>query len=560
MYGTTAFETIMRISRKKIIFIGLIALIGIIILLSAIYHRIALWEPEQSFIALLPESPICYLTLKELEGLIQTFTRSELGKQSVQMPILAEIKEQHWWEQLVYQKLLWEYEMGGKLDMKAVKGHFGEEAILALYLRDKELSFLLISAVGGKEKLGIEAITATDVINPQYKRIQTEYNGLTINTIVGYPRDFSYTFIGKVAVLSLSHTLLRETLDIYAGKKQGFLASHPSRKDIQDNYGHDKSTGYVDVPRLAAILTLLGNARTRALVAQIYPLFDGAKFWSFGNRYEDGVIISRHRFGKKYELGIDETPFSLIFSQHLPTLLPARTAFVTVNPHHDWGTFWQWLQMNVAIDTEPDRIELARWLAPEMTVALIAPGADDVSVIPSLILHTPIQAQDAFAEDLETLKDTKISVAGKPLEFLEPQDYNGITVQPVRLRLNFLLALTGGYAVVDNRFFFSTTLTGLKATLDTIAGDAPALTDIAFSANANGGQTFIQPNLLVPELKRFLPIATVLASLSGQKLDATLIRHLTENLFPLASLGAVSVEVHLGEHGVDAELRIVLEK
>lgn len=555
MYWTTAFETIMRISKKKFIFIGLIVLIGIIILLSAIYHRTALWEPEQSFITLLPESPICYLTLKELEGLIQTFTRSELGKQSLQMPILAGIKEQLWWKQLVYQKLLWEYEMGGKLDMKGVKGHFGEEAILALYLRDQELSFLLISAVGGKEKLGIEAITATDVINPQYKRIQTEYNGLTINTITGYPRDFSYTFIGKVGVLSLSHALLRETLDIYAGKQQGFLAQHPNRKDIQDSYRHNKSTGYVDVQRLAAVLTLLGDARARALVEQIYPLFGGAKFWSFGNRYEDGVIISRHRFGKRQK----SFP-SKVETQHSLTFFPERTAFVTVNPHHDWETFWKWLQSNLAIDTGHGRIALSRWMAPEMTVALVAPGTEEVSVIPSLILHAPIQVQDAFAADLETLKDTKISVAGKPLEFLEPQDYDGITVQPVRLRLNFLLALTGGYAVVDNRFFFCTTLAGLKSTLDTVAGGAPALTDIALSENANGVQTFIQPNLLVPELKRFLPMATVLASLSGQKLDATLTRHLTENLFPLESLGPVSVEVYLGEHGVKAEVRIVLEK
>ena len=555
MYWTTAFETIMRISRKKFIFIGLIVLIGIIVLLSAIYHRTALWEPEQSFITLLPESPICYLTLKELEGLIQTFTHSELGKQSLDMPILADIKAQLWWKQLVYQKLLWEYEMGGKLDMKAVKGHFGEEAILALYLRDKELSFLLISAVGGKEKLGIEAITATDVINPQYKRIQTEYNGLTINTIIGYPRDFSYTFIGKVGVLSLSHALLRETLDIYAGKQQGFLARHPNRMDIQDNYRHNRSTGYVDVPRLAAVLTLLGNTSTRALVEQIYPLFGGAKFWSFGNRYEDGMIISRHRFGKRQKSFPSKAE-----TRHPLTFFPERTAFVAVNPHHDWETFWKWLQLNLAIDIEPDEIELSRWMDPEIMVALVALGTGEVSVIPSLILHAPIQARDAFAADLETLRNTKISVGGKPLEFLEPQEYDGITVQPVRLRLNFLLALTGGYAVVDNRFFFSTTLAGLKSTLNTIAGNASALTDRAFSANANGVQAFIQPNLLGPELKRFLPMATVLASLSGQKLDATLTRHLTENLFPLEFLGPISVEVHLGEHGVEAEVRIVLEK
>ena len=151
--------------RKKILVISLIVLIGVIILLSIIYHQSSLWQPEQQLITLLPKSPICYLTLKELKGVVETFNRSELGKQTAKMPILAEIQKQRWWKQLVYQKQLWEYEMGGELDLKTVTGYFGEEAILAFYRREGEISFLLISAVGAQEKLSIEAITATDAIN-----------------------------------------------------------------------------------------------------------------------------------------------------------------------------------------------------------------------------------------------------------------------------------------------------------------------------------------------------------------------------------------------------------
>ena len=174
---------------KKIIFISLIVLIGVIILLSIIYHQRALWEPEQHLITLLPKSPICYLTLKELKGLVETFNRSEFGKQTAKMPILAEIKKERWWKELVYQKQLWEYEMGAELDLKTITGYFGEETILAIYQREGEFSFLLISAMGGKEKLSIEAITATDAINPKYERIQTDYGDFTINTIIGYPRE-----------------------------------------------------------------------------------------------------------------------------------------------------------------------------------------------------------------------------------------------------------------------------------------------------------------------------------------------------------------------------------
>jgi hypothetical protein len=158
------------------------------------------------------------------------------------------------------------------------------------------------------------------------------------------------------------------------------------------------------------------------------------------------------------------------------------------------------------------------------------------------------------------VKQGKISIAGKPLEFLKPQDYRDIPIQPIQLRLNFLMAVTGGYAIVNDYFVLSTTLAGLKSVIDTATGNAPTLTDIPFSADASNVQAFIQPDLFVPELKRFLPVATALLSLSGQKLDATLNRRITENLFPLESLGPISAEMDFTENGIDTEIRIVLEK
>jgi hypothetical protein len=544
----------MRISRKKLIFIILIVLIGIIVLSTVIYQQTALWKPEQSLITLLPESPICYLTLKELDGLVKTFNRSELGKQAAQMPILSHIKRQFWWRQLVYQKLVWEYEIGGKLDMRAVNGHFGKEAILAIYQREGELSFLLITEVGGPEKLAIEAITATDAINPNYKRIQTEYNGLTINTITGYPLDFSYTFIGKIGVLCLNPLLLAEVIDIYAGKKDGFLARHPIKENIQKSYDSNTNTGYLDVPHFSAVLKGLA-ANSSPLVEQIPALSGKSEFWTFGNRYADGVIISQYRFGNP------EQPISSqLGTQRKLSFLPEQTALVIFNPNHNWTKTWKMLEDSLAIEVDSATLNLSQHLDPEITVALVTHNEEkeEVSKFPSLILHAPIQDQAAFSTDIERLKNTKISVSGKPIEFLETQEYKGITVQPVQLRLNFLLAFIGEYAIVDNHFFFSSTLTGLKSVLDANSSDEPTLNDVTFSDN--GIQTFIQPNLLVPEIKRLIPIATLLASLSGQKLDAVLMQHIKNNLFPLESLGPITADFNFGEDGMDAEVRIVLEK
>ena len=539
--------------RKKIVIMSLILLVGVIILLSVIYHQTALWEPEQHLITLLPKSPLCYLTLKELKGVVETFNRSEFGKQTAKMPLLAEIQEQRWWKELVYQKLVWEYEMGAKLDLKTVTGYFGEEAILAFYQREGELTFLLITAVGAQEKLSIEAITATDAINPKYKRIQNDYGEFTINTITGYPRNFSYTFIGKIGILTLDPTLLIEVLDIYnaglpgaktTSKKRNFLAEHPITTKIQENYRQDKSTGYVDVQQ---IMPVLDNVSPNARIKQIFGMFGETEFWTFSNRYEAGVIVSQHHFRKRIDAnqsalpaGDDAKPF-LAF--------PERTAFVT--------TF---SVSNQQMQELFGNIDLSQVLGTDLTIMLIAPEPDEVTVVPSLVLIAHAKAPEALKGVLDIVKQGKISVAGKPLKFLESQDYNGITVQPVQLRPNFLLAIAGGYAIVDDYFVFSTTTAGLKAVIDTTIGKTPTLGDITFSTDTNGAQVFIQPELFVSELKRFLPLATVLASLTGLELDATLTRHITENLSPLESLGPITAEVGFGEQHVDAEIRIVLEK
>ncbi|MDE0010012.1 MAG: hypothetical protein OXU36_02635 [Candidatus Poribacteria bacterium] len=537
--------------RKKIILISLIIFIGVIILLSIIYHQTALWEPEQHLITLLPKSPICYLTLKELKGLVETFNRSEFGKQTAKMPLLAEIKEQRWWKQFVYQKQLWEYEMGGRLDLKTVTGYFGEEAILAFYQREGEITFLLITAVGAQEKLSIEALTATDAINPNYERIQTEYRDLTINTIVGYPRDFSYTFIGKIGILSLDPLLLAETIDLYANASDakasqnggGFIAEHPMSDEIQQDYRQGSSTLYVDMPQLVPALDKVG---THALVKQFFDLFGDAKYWAFSNQYEDGVIISRHRLLKSTEARQQVFPSADDAKPFLA--FPERTAFAALLPVSN--------QMSEIFGD----IDFSQVLDENLTLLLVAPEPDEVSVMPSLVLIAHAKAPDPLKTVLEVIKQGKISFGGKPLEFLKPQNYKNVTVQPVQFRLNFLLAVTGGYAIVNDYFVFSTTLAGLKPVIDTTTGNAPVLADVPFSADTSGLQTFMQPHLFVPELKRILPIANVPLSLSGQQLDATLTQRITENLFPLESLGPISAEMDFSGDGVNTEIRIVLEE
>lgn len=276
-------------------------------------------------------------------------------------------------------------------------------------------------------------------------------------------------------------------------------------------------------------------------------MFGETRFWTFNNRYEAGAIVSKHRLRKR--AGTRRPDLSAEDDAQPFLAFPERTAFVTTFP-----------VPNQQIQELFGNIDLSQVLGTDLTLMLIAPEPDEVTVVPSLVLIAHTQAPEALKGVLDIVKQGKISVAGKPLKFLEPQDYSGVTIQPVQLRLNFLLAVAGGYAIVDDYFVLGTTTAGLKAVIDATIGKTPTLPDVTFSTDANGAQVFIQPELLVPELKRFLPLVSVLASLTGQELDATLTQRITENLSPLESLGPITAEVDFGEQHVDAEVRIVLEK
>ena len=98
-------------------------------------------------------------------------------------------------------------------------------------------------------------------------------------------------------------------------------------KEIQQDYFQDKNTGYVAVPQLAAALD---TVRSDARVRQIYGLFGDTEFWTFNNRYEDGVVISQHHFRKSTETR--QSIFPSTDNTKPFRAFPERTAFVTSLP------------------------------------------------------------------------------------------------------------------------------------------------------------------------------------------------------------------------------------
>ena len=316
---------------KKWLLLSLIgALLVLLVVLALFYRSVSLREPDRSLLTLLPDEPICYLSIKDLGAFVETFGRSEFGRQAAKMPILADIQRETWWRQIVYQKQHWEYEMGGKLNLKTLKGYFGEEAILSLYHRGHEISFLLISLVGAKEKLEIAALTATDLVNPKYKRFKENYRKIDINTITGYPRDFSYAFIGKIGLLGLDKSLIKETIDIHVDGKKNFINRNRAGDYIHQQYDSDSSTIYVDFSRFSQVLAF--NNVLKSILAPV-------DMWNVGNRYENGVIHSRHRFvGNTGRQPMEQAaPKNLPpINQSLLSILPATTTLLVASQDGDF--------------------------------------------------------------------------------------------------------------------------------------------------------------------------------------------------------------------------------
>lgn len=535
-----------RPSKTQLIIFGAIVLLLFLIVL--IYRQTSLWEPDQSLHALLPDAPICYISVKDLGSFIETFQRTEFGTRATQMPILAETRRELWWRRLMYQKQRWELEMGGKLDLKRIQGYLGEEAIVGVYERGGKISFLLISALGAQQKLEIATLTATAPINPKYKRLKESYRKLDINTITGYPQDFSYTFIGKIGLLATDKSLIQDTVDIYAEQKQGFAALAATGDYLGKQYDIAHNTVYINPAKLTEVVKFDQPLKS---------LLQGIEVWTFSNRYEDGVVYSQHRMIRSANSQARQIPRPA--DEKLFSMLPATTAFLSASNNANLAGLWHQMKANLSLKYPRNGIDLSHHLEDRIALVLLPPPTGVPALVPSILLICPIQDKPSLETALTKLKRTKIAVNGKRLRFPSPIKYQGLELQPIQLRVGLIFALKGGYALINNYWVIGTTLGGVESAINAFTGQESALITTTMPDLLNRpshNHIRIQPSLLIPELKRLLPIAGLIFS---QNIDAKLIRRLTDNISPLEALGLITVSINFNDSSVDAEVQITLE-
>ena len=530
-------------------------MIGALVALATfflIYRQTSLRKPVESLFTLLPEDPICFVGAKNLTGAVETFRHSQFGQRTAQMPIFTEIQNQRWWRQIVYQKQLWEHEMGGTFDFNKLKGYFGKEAILALYRREGVISFLLISVVGAKEKLEIAAVTAADPLNPNFRRLQDDYGGFTINTITGYPRDFSYAFIGAIGLLALDQSLIEETIDIYAKKRKGFSDLHPMRDSLQRRYISDSSTVFVDFPRLLDAFEPMGER---------IPVTEGIATWTFSNGYRNGVLRSLHRIQRTsgHEHYARE-PAAV--NPKLLSSLPGKSAVTYVDRTLNPSRIWEFFSANLRIQRQQSEMDLARHLGEEITVALIDAAPVSAIRVPSIIAVIPITNRSGLEADLTRMQAQRIIINGKLLQFSEVQTYRGVTFQPVQVPLGFFFSIKGAYALINDFWIICTTVPGLTFVIDSSTEQSTTLAQNEFPEPINqprDSHLLVQPDLLISELRGLMPVLGLIAPILGSTLDLRLMRQIVANSSPLESLGPVSVGVNFDDGGMNVDVQVTVQ-
>ena len=479
--------------------------------------------------------------------------------------------------------------MGGKLDLKRIQGYLGKEVILGVYKRGGKLSFLLISALGAQQKLEIATLTATAPINPKYERLKENYRKLEINTITGYPQDFSYAFIGKIGILATDKSLIQDMADIYAEQKQGFTASRSEGSDpdlsrilalrnkselaamgdyLEKQYDAARNTIYVNPAKLTE-----GVKFDEPLKA----LLQGIDVWTFSNRYEDGVIYSQHRMIRATDsqsrsresrstgiplrgtrmLGATQSPQPA--DEKLWSTLPETTTVLITNNDANLTGLWQQVKATLSLKYQRDGIDLLRHLEDRIALALLPSARGFPALMPSILLICSIQDRASLEAALTQLKRTKISRNGKPLRFPSPIKYQGIELQPIQLRFGPIFALKGGYALLDNYWVIGTTLGGVESAINAFTGQGSALVNTKMPDLLNypsHSHIQIQPRLLIQELKRLPPVAALMLS---QLIDPKRIPRITDNIFPLEALGLITAGISFNDHSVDAEIQIALD-
>ena len=204
-------------------------------------------------------------------------------------------------------------------------------------------------------------------------------------------------------------------------------------------------------------------------VRALAPLAEGIETWTLSNRYQNGAIRSCHRM--QWEAKQERRqPAPAKIDPKLLSILPGKSAVSYIDQSIKPSQLWNLFKANLSIQYQQREVNLERHLGVGVTVTQIDPASKSAIEMPSFIAAIPVTNRAGFEAELMKLQRHRIVVNGKQLRFSEPRSYRDVVFQPVQLPLGLLFSVKGAYALIDDYWIISTTVSGLKSVIDTFTG------------------------------------------------------------------------------------------
>jgi hypothetical protein len=376
--------------------------------------------------------------------------------------------------------------------------------------------------------------------------VREKYQDIETITVVGFPEEFTYAFIGKIGLLSNDKTLIKDAIDIYRRRKTGFVKQRYG--GLLPKQGQNNSSSfYFDIAQYPEHLPF-GTV--------FKDIFKHMKMWHFSNRYGDGKVVSEHYLVLSHLHDQPQTD-----SRQAWSMTPSDAALLLsadgVEPTYLWDICQNFF--GIEMRASESRTDLGKYLGKQINVIMLGSSDKEVRLIPAMAFLIPLKDVPAVEKHLLELRNS-IRISGKKLKFPGHKFYHGVDINVAELSLGFIFSVKGGYAIIDEYLVVGTTIPIIQQIIDTASGQQNPLNLMDYQLYLkpeSTGYLFIQPSRLVPELEKIASFYALIARISQDQQTSQIASQISKNLYPLSSLGGISANFSFHERQATAEVMIL---
>ncbi|MGB9595386.1 MAG: hypothetical protein ACPL7B_03815, partial [Candidatus Poribacteria bacterium] len=317
---------------NKILLILSLSILLFLIIWIAIYNLIF---PVPNMLDLVPNDVIAYFDVYDLHKILSNFLRSEFIRRVVQSPLWANFQKTTLWNEINTEFI--GFKQFG-IDQGLIFRLIGKHSIIAFYLDSKQskIDYVLISELDIPIRLTLSFGQMRKFISLEYVVTKLKYKGKTITTIKSPQENYSYTFVGRVGILSNDEILVQKVLDAYKDKENRLLKK-PEFIKISINLPISDVSFYANTERLldsSSFLERYGLNYKNVPVINNSNMILGAISQAIGKTRLD-IVISHRKNNSLFKM-----------KKALP--FPKDCLALTIHRLYDPKSLFHWLAKNIS--------------------------------------------------------------------------------------------------------------------------------------------------------------------------------------------------------------------